>query len=247
MYLLNLFMKYNCHGNESIVFKNIVNDNIKVSWTSNCSIIRSKIFGIKMAELLTKLKKLKPKISWKYLLFILFIIIGCSYQVIHVSKMYFEFETIVDVKYEKSEIVIPMISICEETIYLFRNSSEFKSIEGMSPAQVYNQTFNFNEMFIEIRFYSNDEKVEKLVTNFTDEDQNEIQYEKTISSYMTCYHFKYLNTKQLNNKELYTYSIYLYYHNESVSPYYHLFISSDMNYPNLRNDDHFKIFGIFLI
>ena len=130
------------------------------------------------------------------------------------------------------------------TPYAFRNSSKSKSIKGMSSAQVYNQTYNFDEVFIEIKLYHVDGKVIKVVNNFTDENQNEIQYEKTISSLMICYHFKYPYTKQLNNNEKYTYGIYLYYHIENAYRFYHLFITSDINYPDLRADDFFHIFGI---
>ena len=197
-----------------------------------------------MKKFKTILQRFILKLSIKYLLFIFIIIIGCSYQVIHVSKVYFEYETKIDVKYnQKSEIVIPMVSFCRPTIYSFRNSSEPKSIKGMSPAQVYNQTY-LDEIFIEIVFFRMDGKVIKVVNNFTDENQNEIQFEKTISSSMICYHFKYPNAKQLNNTEVYVYKIYLYYPIENAYPYYNLFITSDINYPNPKNDDYFKLFGI---
>ena len=115
--------------------------------------------GLEMGKLKTILEKFILKISIKYLLFIFMIIIGCSYQVIHVSKVYFEFETKIDLKYnEKSEVVIPMVSFCMPTVYSFRNSSKSKSIKGMSPVQVYNQTYNFDEVFIQIKFFRVDGK-----------------------------------------------------------------------------------------
>lgn len=59
-----------------------------------------------MAKFLTKLIKLTLKISLKYLIFI-FILIGCSYQVIQVIKVYLEFETKVDVSFDsKNQNVI---------------------------------------------------------------------------------------------------------------------------------------------
>ena len=157
--------------------------------------------ALEMGKFKTILEKFIPKLSIKYLLFIFIIVIGCSYQIIHVSKVYFEFETKINVKYiQISEIVIPMVSICKKTANTFRDSSKLKSIEGMSSVQVYNETLNFDEVFIKIEFYCLGGKMIKVIKNFTDENQNEIQYEKTISSDMICYHFKYSNTKKLNNK-----------------------------------------------
>ena len=78
-----------------------------------------------MAEILTKLKIFKSKLSIKYLLFIILIIIGCSYQLIQVSQVYFKFETKVDVKYEQTnQVAIPMVSFCEEIGVMLRNSSK---------------------------------------------------------------------------------------------------------------------------
>ena len=53
-----------------------------------------------MAEIITNLKKLLLALSIKYLLFLIIIIIGCSYQIIQVTQIYFKFEMKVDVKFE---------------------------------------------------------------------------------------------------------------------------------------------------
>ena len=99
-----------------------------------------------MGKFKTILVKFVLKLSIKYLLFIFIITIGCSYHVINVSKVYFDFETKIDIKYnQKSEFVIQMISICIETEGSFRNLKH-KLIKGMSDAQIYNQTFNFDEV-----------------------------------------------------------------------------------------------------
>ena len=67
------------------------------------------------------------------------------------TKIFLEFETKVDIKYDtKSQIVIPMVSLCKQTKNSFRNSSQ--QINGLSPAQIYNQTFNFNDIFIKLKY-----------------------------------------------------------------------------------------------
>ena len=62
------------------------------------------------------MEKFDSKSLIKYLMFIIIITIGCSYQIIQVTQIYFKFETKVDVKYEQNNgIVVLMVSICEET------------------------------------------------------------------------------------------------------------------------------------
>ena len=195
--------------------------------------------------------KLKRKLSIKYLIFIIIIISECSYQIIQLMQVYFEFETKINVKYnENNEIVIPMVSFCQNIDFMFRNSS--KDINGLSPAQVYNQTFSFNELFIGIDFITSNGKYEfSTIDNFTKEEQNngEIYYEKTISSKMICYHFKYLHSKQLKRKQRKIYSFRLYYQPSIVNffhftfPFYYLFFTTDINYPNLQKDNHLYIYG----
>ena len=68
-----------------------------------------------MEKLKLNLNKLNCKISWKYLLFILVIIIGYSYQVIQIIQIYLQFETKIDVKHDdQNEIAIPMLSLCKD-------------------------------------------------------------------------------------------------------------------------------------
>ena len=163
-----------------------------------------------------------------------------------------EFETKVDVKYKQNnEIVIPMVSFCKTTSIMFRNSSQNNSSEGLSPAQFYNQTFSFGEVFILIEFISLNDKYYEIV-NFTDGEQNnnEIYYEKTISFEMICYHFKYLHSKQLKHKEGRIYKFWLYHQNNvflhdtfifNHFPYI-LFLSSNINYPNIHTDNPILLF-----
>ena len=202
-----------------------------------------------MAKFYVDLRRLILKLSIKYLLFIILIIIGCSYQVIQVTKVFLKFETKVDVKYEQNnEIVIPMVSFCKETSEMFRNSSK-RSSQGLSPAQLYNQTFSFDEVFISIEFIKPNGKFGEIF-NFTDEQQNnsEVYYEKTISNLMICYHIKYLHSKQLKHKQGLIYPFYLYHHNYETSKSiinnypYQLFVTSNINYP-YDADNSLFIFG----
>ena len=77
--------------------------------------------------------------------------IGCVYQVIQVTVIYFKFETKIDVSFDlESPPVIPMVSFCKETINSLRNSSD--KIQDLSPAQIDNKTFSFAQVFIYVKF-----------------------------------------------------------------------------------------------
>ena len=202
-----------------------------------------------MAKFNVNFKKFILKLSIKYLLFIILIIIGCSYQIITLTQVFLEFETKVDAKYEQNdEIVIPMVSFCKKTSTMFRNSSQ--QINGLSPAQVYNMTIGFGDVFLSSKFIRSNGTFSRIV-KFKNEDQtsSEIHYEKTISKLMICYHFKYLHSKQLKRKKGKIYSFELYHRNYKTSrssinnyPYY-LFFNSDINYPNRQKEYPILIFG----
>ena len=198
---------------------------------------------------MAELKIFKFKLSIKYLLFIILVIIGCFYQIIEVSQVYFKFETKVDVKYEQNnEIAIPMVSFCKPTSIMFRNSSQ--QINGLSPAQVYNMTFGFADVFIRIDFIRSNGKFSRIV-KFKNEDQinSEIHYEKSISNWTICYHFKYLHLKQLKRKKakIYLFTLYHYSYETSSSYFnnypYRLYFTSDVNYPSHQKDYPILIFG----
>ena len=90
-----------------------------------------------MVKFKVNLRKLLPKLSIKYLLFIILIIIGCSYQIIQLAQVFWGFETKIEVKYnQNNEIAIPMVSFCKPTQIMFRNSSQNNSFKGFSPAQL---------------------------------------------------------------------------------------------------------------
>ena len=169
-----------------------------------------------MAKFGVNFKKLLPKLSIKYLLFLILIIIGCSYQIIQLTQVFWEFETKIEVKYnQNNEIAIPMVSFCKPTEFMFKNSSKNNSSKGLSPAQLYNQTFSFAEVFIGIQFKDSNNKIG--VINFTEEQNNsEIYYEKTISDRIICYHIKYLHSKQLKYRQGIIYSLLLYHQNDNT-------------------------------
>ena len=198
-----------------------------------------------MVKFITILRILIPNLSYKYLLFILIVFAGCLYQMIQVIQVYLKFETKIDLSYDqKSEIVIPMISSCKPTKFMFRNSS--KNINGLTPAQVYNMTFDFNEIFIQIDFMDSNSTYHRMInlTNEDDQNKSEIHYEKTIRKYIICYHFKYPNSKQLKHKHGNIYSFWLYHQNyQTAYPFYYLFFTSDVNYPNNIYDNYLIIFG----
>ena len=62
---------------------------------------------------------------------------------------------------------------------LFRNSSHNSSSKELSSAQLYNHTFNFAQVFIQVKFIKSNNEFD-MIDNFTDEKQNnsEIHYEK---------------------------------------------------------------------
>ena len=203
------------------------------------------VWDIEMGKLKLILNKLNSKISWKYLLFIFIIIIGCSYQVIQVIQVYLEFETKIDVKYDdQSEIAIPKVSLCKPTTFLMRNSSlrYNETIIGLSPAQLYNMTFNFKEIVVQLRYYNGTSS--PYVEKFKDAEhqiKSIIHYEKTISLLRICYHFKYSNVKQIKAKNIRPFHLQLSHRDESIVPY-NLYLSSSIDY-KLNAAKSLQIFG----
>ena len=104
-----------------------------------------------MKNIPTNLKKLKPKISYKYSIFISLITAGCLYQIIQVFIVFFKFETKIDFSIDKNQLTIPMVSFCRPLKKTFK--SEKFNIHGMTPAQIDNNTFNFGEIFVYIKYY----------------------------------------------------------------------------------------------
>lgn len=136
-----------------------INENIKLfSWI------------LEMAELLKKLRNFKFKKLIPNLIFLLFVVSGCSYQVIQVIQVYLKFETKVGLSYHyKSEITIPIISLCYGAKDLLKNRS-VTSIEKVPPDQIYNQTKNFGDVIIKMTYRVNSTLVS--IYNFSEYEIN---------------------------------------------------------------------------
>ena len=77
------------------------------------------------------------------------------------AQIFLVFETKAYVKYEyNNEIVIPLINFSKQTEFMFRNS--LQGINGLTLAQVYNMTFDLNEIFIEIDFMDSNDRYYKI-------------------------------------------------------------------------------------
>ena len=102
-------------------------------------------------------------------------------------------------------------------------------------------------MFVAIEFIKSNGEFGQIL-NFTDEQQNnsEIYYEKTINKFIVCYHFKYQHSKQLKHKQITIYKFQLYHQNYGTSIInfpYSLFLTSDVNYPDVQKDNLILIYG----
>ena len=215
-------------------------------------------FGLyfkKMAKFTTILRKLKPKISIKLLLFILIISGGCLYQIVQVFSVFLEFETKIDVSIDNNEIGIPMVSFCIYSSDAFRNKQQ--KIYGLTPAYVYNKTFNFGEIFVYLEYYlTNNEEgyygsYYYQMTNLAEQEQDiqsqkfnstvDIQIEKTISDEVVCYNFKHPKNKIKRPKIAPPIYVFILYHQKHAKV--NIKLSSKNHSPNNQYDNLFKISG----
>ena len=140
--------------------------------------------NFKMKKLFQKLKNIK--VSKRYLVFITFCFIGCLYQVIQVSDVYFKYQTKIDVKIDtSSQIVVPMVSFCKKT---FKSQKKpFKS--DLTPANIYNKTYGLSEVFFHCSMLNKTLKYSGA--NNCKLKKFGLLYEKTINRRWICYHFKH--------------------------------------------------------
>ena len=69
-----------------------------------------------MANFKPKFRELKSRITIKYLVFLIIIMIGCSYQVIQVTKSYLKYETNIDILFKSdSQGIISMMNQSRNT------------------------------------------------------------------------------------------------------------------------------------
>ena len=204
---------------------------------------------------MTILRKLKPKISIKILLFNLIISFGCLYQIVQVFSVFLEFETKIDVSIDNNEIGIPMVSFCMYPSDVFRDGE--KDTYGLTPAQVYNKTLNFGEIFMYMEYYLTDnengyyDSYHKLITNIAEHEEDiqlrkfnstvDIQIEKTISHEHVCYNFKHPQDKVKRPKTSTSIYIFILYHQKNAK--FNIILSSKNHSPNNEFDNLFSLSG----
>ena len=120
-----------------------------------------------------------------------------------VCLVYFEFETKIDFWNDKNVLTFPMVSFCRTSNRLIKDLDT--KIIGVTPAQLDNNTFDFDKIFILMGFNYQDEKLDKngSILDFKKQivypeylnPKLVIQIEKTISYPTVCYNFKYPNRK----------------------------------------------------
>lgn len=187
----------------------------------------------------------KFKLSFKYLLFILFVFFGCLYQIIQITEVFLKFDTKIDVSFETKDQIDLKVRICKHTNALFRNSS-IKSAEGMSPAQIYNNTFGFDQILINVGYLSPDHNyiLIKLI-NYYDlikyqddvqlRDPKQLRIEKVISYDQICYQFSQNQIKIDINKNIKRKQIlYFVVFHRDPDKNFHLFIDSDDNFLQIK-------------
>ena len=202
-----------------------------------------------MTKFISKLAKLLSKISYKYLLLLLFILIisiSCLYHVFQVTLIYLRFETKIDFSINKNDLKIPMISFCRNAFYQFKDKK--RPTYGLTPAQVYNETFSFGDIFLRMNYYyynkrfkdhtfwhvTNFKRHETLVNSEDFDSKTMIYIEKTFTDYTVCYNFKHFQDKLIKPKwisgERKILKFYLYNHKYSkyfVAERYELFLSGN--------------------
>ena len=74
--------------------------------------------------------------------------------------VYFEFETKIDFSIDKNDLTLPMVSFCRTSNRLIKDLDT--KIIGVTPAQLDNNTFDFDEIFLSMNFYYQDEKLDEI-------------------------------------------------------------------------------------
>lgn len=198
------------------------------------------------------LTKIKLNISIKYLLFISFVFIGCSYQIAKVFQGYLDFQTKIGVSFDsKSQIVIPMISFCKNLNLSYRHL--FQQTNGLSAGEINNKTFDFDETFMWIEFLNKENQWKRF--NYTEFERLGFQTIKTISFDYVCYHIKHPQidpTKSRAQGIIYEFWMYHHHRNIFIPNFYNdesglsefkLYLSSNNNYPNGESFNSLNLIG----
>lgn len=204
------------------------------------------------------LKLFNVKLSIPYLIFITFCLIGCLYNVIQVSYVYFKFPTKIDVSFdENSQVVVPKVSICRKRKVSHRTSIDDE--QNLSPSLIYNMTYDFEETFM-MCFMANDDDDDnnnginktKTLSNCKNLTDYGVQLEKTVNYVFVCYTFKHPQFSGYQPRvrgTIYQFMMYLNhekYHN-FTNDEYNLYLTSDKIFPNGRCIDSVKLVGNFLV
>ena len=79
-------------------------------------------------------------------------LLGCSYQIIQISHVYFKYPTKIDVKIDtSSQIVVPLVSFCKTT----NRSLKIPIEDNLTPANIYKNTYNLSEIFFHCEILNN--------------------------------------------------------------------------------------------
>lgn len=185
--------------------------------------------------------KFQSKISYLininkyYLLFLVFCLIGCLYQVYQVTDVYLAYRTKVDVSFEsKSQFKVPLTTFCKTRFALMRNESLrnpllIKSFDSSTPASIDNQTFGIEDVFQLCRYY-NDKGTYVIGDCKLLIQDVKVQIEKTVNYWYICFNIKHPQfASNKRRKEKLIYEFWLYHHFRSE---FDLFFTSDNEIPN---------------
>lgn len=192
-----------------------------------------------MKRLFKKLKNLK--VSKCYLAFITCCFIGCLYQVIQVSNVYFKYQTRIGVEIDtSSQIIVPMVSFCKKTF-----KSQKKPLKSdLTPAKIYNKTYSLSEVFFHCSMLNKTLKYSGA--NNCKLKESGLKYEKTINRRWICYHFKHpqfgKNDDRVSNI-IYSFMI---YHFKEDSEFL-LYLTSENSVSNGESWNSINLIGIRIL
>ena len=127
------------------------------------------------------------KLPLKYLIFMIFCIVGCIYHVFQISKVYFSYSTNVNVYVDfKGQIKVPMLSLCRWTNISLKRP--FVN-ETMTPRKLYERTYDFSDIFFSCEL--SDDGFNLKEYNCTDLGKFGVQMEKMVNDIFVCYVFKH--------------------------------------------------------
>ena len=139
-------------------------------------------------------------------------LLGCLYQVIQVSKVYFKYATKVNVKIDStSQIVVPLVSFCKKTNTLYKTTKRGR----LTPARIYKNTYDISEVFFYCEVLNNNSN-RIPVGNCANVNKLGVQYEKTVNDKYVCYHFKHPQfAKNIGRVQDIVYKFMFYHFNEA--------------------------------